>query len=174
MGRHRSPDRPSKERLANMCKTMTAMQIAVFYEKDVKTIYSWCRQDGVCPLPSPGRGRKRIDMDNVIRLADSGMSTNEIASLYGVSHNLVVRRLQEIGWTKPDHSVPDPKGVNCLDHPELYSQKCEYGSGDVCMYVCAGMGRRPCPANDCTVYKKRTRKSGNGYGSTGAGSRWYD
>ena len=168
MGRHRSPDRPSKERLEILCQKMNVVQIANILGKDPKTIQSWCRQENLHPLPCPGRGRKHVDMDNVVRMADSGMSQREIADIYGVSMSLIGRRLDEIGWHKPDHSVPDPKGVNCLDYPELYSQNCEYGSGEHCMYVCFGMGRRPCPANDCTVYKPRTSNVPPG------GSRWYD
>lgn len=173
MGRPRDPARPDRETLAELCKTKNATQIAAIYAKDVKTIYNWCRQEGVHPIATKGRGRKAVDVENVIRLANNGTPMTEIAELYGVSTHLLVRRLADVGWTKPTHDVEDPKGVNCIKHPK-YSQTCEYGSGDVCMYVCFGMGRRPCPANDCTVYKKRTRKPGNGYGSTGEGSRWYD
>lgn len=175
MGRPRDPARPDRETLAELCKTKNATQIAAIYAKDTKTVCQWLRAEGLKAQQNPNKigKRKPLPMDTVVQLADQGIPLADIAERFGVSYYHVRHSLLEIGWQRPTDDVPDPKGVNCIKHPK-YSQTCEYGSGDVCMYVCFGMGRRPCPANDCTVYKKRTRKSGNGYGSTGAGSRWYD
>ena len=175
MGRPRDPARPDRETLAELCKTKNATQIAYIYAKDVKTVCNWLRQDGLTAQQNPRKlgPRKPLPMDVVVKLADQGIPLADIGERYGVSYHHVRKMLKEIGWTRPTLDVPNPKGVNCIKHP-MYSQTCEYGSGDVCMYVCFGMGRRPCPANDCTVYKKRIRKPGTGYGSTGEGSRWYD
>ena len=152
-----------------------ATQIAAIYAKDTKTICNWLRQEGLTAQPNPKKKnpRKPLPMDIVVSLADQGIPFADIAARFGVSYYHVRASLLEIGWKRPTLEVENPKGVNYIKHPK-YSQTCEYGSGDVCMYVCFGMGRRPCPAYDCTVYRKRTRKPGNGYGSTGAGSRWYD
>lgn len=175
MGRPRDPARPDRETLAELCKTKNCVQIAAIYAKDTKTVYNWLKSEGLQAQPNPNKvgARKPLPMDTVVEMADQGIPLADIAERFGVSYFHIRKSLLDIGWKKPTYDVPDPKGVNCLKHPK-YSQTCEYGSGDVCMYVCFGMGRRPCPANDCTVYKKRTRKQGNGYGSTGAGSRWYD
>lgn len=172
MGRHRDPIRPDHDTLAELCKTKNATQIAAIYGKEVKTVCGWLKSEGLKAQPNINkiRPKRELNMPHVVRLANSGIPLTEIGELYGVSDHLVRRRLDEIGWKKPTHDVENPKGVNCIKYAK-YSQTCEYGSGDVCMYVCFGMGRRPCPANDCTVYKKRDGKKfeiKNGVG------RWYD
>ena len=172
MGRHRDPARPDRETLAELCKTKNPTQIAAIYGKDVKTVYKWLNSESLKAQPNPNMHRPHIhvDMDEVVKMADAGYSKSEIAQKFGVTYDLISRRLKAIGWKKPTYDIPDPKGVNCVRYPK-YSRTCEYGAGDVCMYVCFGMGRRPCPANDCTVYKKRDGKKfeiKNGVG------RWYD
>ena len=171
MGRHRDPARPDRETLEELCKTKNCVQIAAIYAKDTKTVWGWLKSEGLQAQPNPNKIRphKDVDMKEVVRLADAGYTKAEIAQKFGVTYSLIQRRLHEIGWQKPTYDVPEPKGVNCIKNPK-YSQTCEYGSGDVCMYVCAGMGRRPCPAYDCTVYKKR---HGNKYDPT-HGGRWFD
>ena len=171
MGRHRDPDRPDGQTLARLCEKHNATQIAAIYAKDVKTIYNWCRQEGVHPIATKGRGRKTVDVENVIRLADNGTPMTEIAELYGVSTHLLVRRLADVGWTKPTHEVEDPKGVNCMDNPKI-CDSCHYGSGGTCLYILYGHGRRPCPANDCTVYKKR--EPGHRIDGLKGRGVWYD
>lgn len=152
MGRHKEW-RPDIKELAELCKTKTTTQIAVIYDKDTKVIQKWLREYHL----TAAKYRKVVDMPYAIRLADAGVPQTEIAELFGISKKLLNKRLQEAGWKKPTHDVENPRGVNCMDNPKI-SEKCMYGSGSVCMYVCYGNGRRPCPANDCTVYKPRGKR----------------
>lgn len=149
--------KPSMEELKRLCQTKNTTQIAYMFDRDPKTVQKWLRDYGLIAVPNPGTRRKVIDLPYAMKMADAGYSINQIAGIFGVNTSLIQRRLKEAGWKKPTHEVAEPQGVNCMDNPKI-SEKCAYGSGDVCMYVCFGKGRRPCPAYDCTVFEPRGKK----------------
>lgn len=154
--------RPTKEEFAEMCKTMTAGQIAEHTGAAETTVRTWIRDYDIKPVPAPRGGgihtnRKDVDCERAYNLYMQGFKPDAIANRLGVSWQTIKTRLLENGFIlskRQGDMYCANGGVDCYHHPK-YSRTCEYGGGDYCMYVCAGMGRRPCPSWDCTVYKKK-------------------
>ena len=157
--RHRK--KPSKEEFEELCKTMTAGMISEHTGAAESTVRAWIREYGIHPLPAPRGGfhnsRKEVDCKRAYNLYMQGFKPDAIANRLGVCWQTIRARLLEKGYVltknKGDMYCVNG-GVDCFHH-DKYSETCEYGSGKYCMYVCAGMGRRPCPSWDCTVYKKK-------------------
>lgn len=154
--------RPSREEYAEMCKTMTTGQISEQTGVVESTVRTWSRAYGIKPLPAPRGGgihtnKKDVDCERAYNLYMQGFKPDVIANRLGVCWQTIRARLLEKGYVltknKGDMYCVNG-GVDCFHHSK-YSETCEYGSGKHCMYVCAGMGRRPCPSWDCTVYKKK-------------------
>ena len=154
--------KPDKETFEEMCRTMTVAQIVDQTGASENVVRAWCRTYGVKALPGSRGGvihtnRKEVDCERAYHLYMQGFGTRAIENRIGVSWGTIRRRLIEAGYTLNKHAGDmycANGGVDCYHHPK-YSRTCEYGGGDYCMYVCAGMGRRPCPSWDCTVYKKK-------------------
>lgn len=154
--------KPSKEEFDEMCKTMTAGQIAEHTGAAENTVRAWIREFGIKPIPAPRGGgihtnKKEVDCERAYQLYMQDFKPDAIANRLGVSWQTIRSRLLENGYVlskRQGDMYCVNGGVDCY-HNKKYSESCEYGSGDFCMYVCAGMGRRPCPSWDCTVYKKK-------------------
>ena len=165
--------KPSREELEKAKEGRSTKGLSEYYGVSVNSIRRWLHEYNL-ELPGGERGpggsqKKDINMDFVIKMANSGVSQADIAGMLGVSNYVVNRRLQEIGYKKPEIKVENPKGVNCMADPRI-CMKCVYGSGDVCMYIMFGKGRRPCPAYDCTVFEESKKKIDPYHGNV----RWYD
>ena len=170
MGRHKEW-RPDTDELKRLCQTHTVRWLADYYEVCPKTMQKWLKEFQIQPVHGKTKQRKIIDLPYAMKLADAGYTFDQIAGIFGVSKCLIQRRLTEAGWKKPTHEVEDPQGVNCMDDPKI-CESCHYGSGGCCLYILFGHGRRPCPAYDCTVYKKRA--PGQRYDVFTGTARWFD
>lgn len=153
--------RPTREEFEEMCQTMTAGMISEHTGVAESTVRAWIREYGIHPLPAQRGGfhnlRKEVDCERAYNLYMQGFKPDAIANRLGVCWQTIRSRLIEKGYVlnkrKGDMYCING-GVDCYHHSK-YSETCEYGSGKYCMYVCAGLGRRPCPSWDCTVYKKK-------------------
>lgn len=154
--------KPSKEEFEEMCKTMTNGQISEKTGAAYTTVMAWAREYGIRPVPAPRGGachstKKEVDCERAYHLYMQGFKPDAIANRMGVSWQTIRSRLLENGYVlskRQGDMYCVNGGVDCYHHKK-YSETCEYGGGDFCMYVCAGMGRRPCPSWDCTVYRKK-------------------
>ena len=158
--------KPSREEYAEMCKTMTTGQISEQTGAAEATVRAWSREYGIRPLPAPRGGgihtnKKEVDCERAYQLYMQGFKPDAIANRLGVCWQTIRSRLLERGYVltknKGDMYCVNG-GVDCFHHSK-YSETCEYGSGQYCMYILAGNGRRPCPSWDCTVYKKKHGES---------------
>lgn len=98
----------------------------------------------------------------------------EIADILDVKYDAVRRWCIEQGVTakpkqkvikqkpvckQPEQDSVDRKGVKCT---QAVMNKCKWGSDVCCCYLIRTGHRRPCPADDCTMYEigKRERLYG--------------
>ena len=153
---------PPKEEIEELCKALSRNEIAEHYDVNYDIVRAWLRKYGLEAVHKMSENSRKhlkvVDMDEVLAMIRQGMSLQQIASHFDMTEQTLRKRLREYGidykTERPQRQKKAINGVNCLDHPK-YSRTCEYGSGQYCMYILAGNGRRPCPSWDCTCYKKK-------------------
>lgn len=149
--------KPGKAVLREDSRGHTLKELANKYVVSESTMRRWLAEYGLKAAGTPRRGRKKeYDLKQYISLLDKGLTQDDAARIMHVSKSTLNKRLQEEGISRKGNHKERKRGsgVNCLDNPR-YSESCIYGEGKYCMYVCHGMGRRPCPAWDCTCYRKK-------------------
>lgn len=157
---------PPKEEMAELCKTLSMAEIAEHYNVNYDIVRTWLKKHGLEAVHKMSENSRKhlkvVDMDEALGMIRQGVPLPQIANRFDMTEQTLRKRLRECGIDykaeRPQRQKKAVNGVNCLDHPK-YSRTCEYGSGQYCMYVLAGNGRRPCPSWDCTCYK---RKNGRG------------
>jgi len=153
---------PPREELEELCKTLSRNEIAEHYNVNYDIVRAWLRKYGLEAVHKMSENSRKhlkvVDMDEVLAMIRQGVPLPQIANRFDMTEQTLRKRLKECGIDyraeRPQRQKKAVNGVNCLDHPK-YSRTCEYGSGQYCMYILAGNGRRPCPSWDCTCYKKK-------------------
>jgi transposase len=163
--------KPKKEELARLCSGMNVAELAAYYGTYERLVYQWLDGYKLKPVPRPRGHRTRTDIDiNVIvESIKGGMSTKQVAKKYEVCRETICKRLRDEGIKLADlikeqdkeqnnnqKAAPGTTGYWCKyagrgKHDCLYWDN---GSG-TCSYLIRTGNRRPCPADNCTVYRKR-------------------
>ena len=146
---------------------MTCKELSEKYGRTENVIYYWCTKLGCHPKKSEVTRRKDFNMEYVKECLQTGLSILEVSELVGVSNTTIYTRLKEDGISvenlvKKKQGPKTPKqtrnGFNC--RPAAKTHDCIYWDHGCrcCDYMLKTGKRRPCPAWDCTVYKKGSWK----------------
>jgi hypothetical protein len=161
-------DVPPKEELEEFSKVMDIGQLADHYDTYERKVFYWLNKYNLKAVPRVRGGSKKIDFDfeYVKRCISYGLGVPEIAKMVHVSPVTIHNRLKDDGLTINDLLNPGIKGGNA----DGYDCKTGIGSRHDCVYwnrnchCCDYLGatghRRPCPAYNCTVYKKKVSRYG--------------
>ena len=156
---------PSRDELAELCKTMTLDQIADHYETYQRRVWNWLHKYGLKQvLKPPGKKKIVLDVEYIIKCVRSGMYLDDIAKAMNVSQPTVSSRLQDVGLSvtkiREDIANEQKQGHNCSYYGK---HDCKYWCyhTNSCNYIIDVGHRRPCPPSNCTVYEKGKRRKDN-------------
>ena len=139
-----------------LCKTMNMKEIAEHYNTYDKTVWYWLKKYNLKAVPGNKGHRKKIDidMDRVKKMLIYGVNINDVSAMMHVCKNTIYNRLREEGLTMSDlidkNVDASGAGVPCRHDCKYWCEK-----ASCCDYLCMAGSRRPCPADNCTVYEKK-------------------
>ncbi|MBO7423127.1 MAG: hypothetical protein J6T99_07035 [Oscillospiraceae bacterium] len=157
--------KPSKNELHSLACDMTAQELAEKYDVTMQTMYKWLREYELRAKKPPSwkgtRQKKTVNVPFCVRQILTGGNLTEIARESGVSTSTIYYRIKQAGYNldelKELYQANHGQHKNCI-YSSKTMKSCKYG-GECCYYLVVTGKRRPCPADDCFVYEKGSRRN---------------
>ena len=132
---------------------------------DMSTMYKWLREYELRAKKPPSwkgtRQKKTVNVPFCVRQILTGGNLTEIARESGVSTSTIYYRIKQAGYNldelKELYQANHGQHKNCI-YSSKTMKSCKYG-GECCYYLVVTGKRRPCPADDCFVYEKGSRRN---------------
>lgn len=163
--------RPPIEELSELCKTMNLAQMAEHYGTYERLVWGWLKKYDLKPIPRHIGGTKKIvKIEDVKKCLNDGLTVAEMAHVLKVCPRTIYKRLKEKGFKVKD--LVDKSEDNEKVKSGTVGYWCKYAgqgrhdcmywdvSAGVCGYYLRTGERRPCPADNCTVYERRKKSDG--------------